>query len=53
MVDRDPWQSLKRFSVVILIVIIALWVVYALTGRQQPPTPLPTGDTTSVPTAKP
>jgi hypothetical protein len=53
MPDRDPWQRLTRYSIVALIVIIVLWIIYALTGGPSIPEPSPTGDTTAAPAAKP
>jgi hypothetical protein len=53
MADRDPWQSLTRYSVVVLIVILVLWVVFAVTGGPSTPGPQPVGDTLEAPAVKP
>jgi len=53
MADRDPWQNLTRYSIAAVIVIIVLWIIYALTGGESTPKPSPTGDTTAAPAAKP
>ncbi len=53
MADQDPWQNLTRYSIAAVIVIIVLWIIYALTGGESIPKPSPTGDTTTAPAAKP
>jgi hypothetical protein len=53
MADRDPWQTLTRFSIAALLGIIILWIIYALTGGLATPGPRPEGDTISAPAAKP
>jgi hypothetical protein len=53
MPDRDPWQSLTRYSIVVLIGIVILWIIYALTGGPSTPGPRPEGDTIPAPAAKP
>jgi hypothetical protein len=53
MADRDPWQSLTRYSIVALIVILILWIIYAVTGGLSPPRPQPGGDTIAAPAVKP
>jgi hypothetical protein len=37
MADPAPQQSLKRVWIWILVLIIALWIVYALTGGTSTP----------------
>jgi hypothetical protein len=53
MADRDPWQSLTRYSIVALIVIVILWIIYAVTGGPSVPGAQPGGDTIAAPAAKP
>jgi hypothetical protein len=49
MVNRDPWQSLTRYSIVALIVILILWIIYAVAGGPTPPGPESGGDTIAAP----
>jgi hypothetical protein len=53
MADRDPWQSLTRYSIIALIVVLILWVIYAVTGGLSVPEARPGGDTIAAPAAKP
>jgi hypothetical protein len=53
MTDRDPWQSLTRYSIGALIGIIILWIIYALTGGPLTPGPRAEGDSIPAPAAKP
>jgi hypothetical protein len=53
MADRDPWQSLTRYSIVALIVILVLWIIYAAAGGLSTPGPRPHGDTVAAPVMKP
>jgi len=53
MADRDPWQSLTRYSIVALIVIIIAWIIYAVAGGLSTPGPGPDRDTVAAPLVKP
>ena len=53
MADRDPWQRLKRYSIGALIVIIIVWIIYALSGGLSTPGPRPEWDSIPAPGAKP
>jgi hypothetical protein len=53
MADRDPWQSLTRYSMVALIVILVVWIIYAAAGGLSPPGPRQDRDTVAAPAMKP
>jgi hypothetical protein len=53
MADRDPWQSLTRYSIGALIGIIILGIIYALTGGLSPSRPRLERDTIPAPVEKP
>jgi hypothetical protein len=50
MADGDPWKTLTRFSIIVLIGIIVLWILYALTGG--PSIPRPQGQRDTIPATK-
>ena len=52
MADRDPWQSLRRYSIVALIVIIIAWIIYAVAGGLSTPGSRPDRDTIAAPLEK-
>jgi hypothetical protein len=49
MADRDSWQSLTRYSIVALIVIIIAWIIYAVAGGLSTPGSRPDRDTIAPP----
>ena len=49
MADRDPWQSLTRYSIIALIVIIIAWIIYAVAGGLSTPGSRPDRDTIAAP----
>jgi hypothetical protein len=53
MADRDAWQALTRYSILVLIVILIVWIIYAAAGGLSPPGPRPEGDTLEAPAVKP
>jgi len=53
MADRDVWQSLTRYSIIVLIGIVILWIIYAAVGGLSTPEPQAQGDTLEAPAAKP
>jgi hypothetical protein len=53
MATRDPWQSLTRYSIIALIVIIIAWIIYAVAGGPSVPAPRPDRDTIGAPVVKP
>ncbi len=53
MADRDPWQSLTRYSIIALIVILIVWIIYAVAGGPSTPGPQTDRDTSAAPAVKP
>ena len=53
MPDRHPRQSLTRYSVVALVVILLLWLIYTIAGGPSTPGPDPRADSTAAPVVKP
>ena len=53
MADRDAWRSLTRYSIIVLIVILTLWVISLVVGGPTSPAPQPKGDTVEAPVVKP
>jgi hypothetical protein len=53
MADRDAWQNLTRFSIVVLIVIVIALIVYTVAGGPKIPEPQAPRDTVAAPGVKP
>jgi hypothetical protein len=53
MADRDAWQSLTRYSIIVLIVILIVWIISVITGGSSTPGPQPVGDSLEAPVVKP
>jgi len=49
MVDRDPWRSLTRYSIVALIVVLLLAILYLVNQGPSTAGPRPERDTSAAP----
>jgi hypothetical protein len=53
MAERDPWKSLTWYSIIVLVVILIVWIIYAVAGGPPTPGPRPDRDSLEAPVVKP